>query len=213
MSALVEEAFGFGKVGMRLEGALHRGDRPLALVALHPHPQYGGDMHNHVVAAVCAAFAGEGATTLRFNFRGVGGSAGAFDGGRGEVDDALSAVATVRQLSPRAAVVLAGYSFGAMVAASAALRLDLAGVMLISLPLADASPPALPANVEALMISGEGDGLSPAAALAGLTGARCRVVLVPGAGHSWWPRIDALTSEVAAFAASIGARADTQHSR
>jgi len=62
-------------------------------VVCHPHPLYGGTLENKVVHTLARAFQELGAATIRFNFRGVGGSTGAFDHGRGEVDDALAVVA------------------------------------------------------------------------------------------------------------------------
>jgi alpha/beta superfamily hydrolase len=91
-------------------------------VVCHPHPLYGGTLDNKVVHTLARAFQELGAPTIRFNFRGVGGSAGAFDGGRGEVDDALAVVAYCRQIFPGAALWLAGFSFGGAVAVSAAAR-------------------------------------------------------------------------------------------
>ncbi len=91
-------------------------------VVCHPHPLYGGTLDNKVVHTLARAFQELGAPTIRFNFRGVGGSAGAYDGGRGEVDDVLSVVAHGRQIFPGAALWLAGFSFGGAVAVSAAAR-------------------------------------------------------------------------------------------
>ncbi len=208
MSELVEEAFRFDAGGQRIEAALHRGGAPLALVALHPHPLYGGDLHNHVVTAVCGAFADAGATTLRFNFRSAGGGGPTSGDAGGEADDARAAIAAVRKAAPSAAVVLAGYSFGAMVAAQIAGDSDLAGLILISPPVSGSPLPALPVGTDTLIVAGAQDALSPASALAKLAGARCRVVSVPGAGHGWWPGVDDLRVEVRAFAASSASRAD-----
>jgi alpha/beta superfamily hydrolase len=89
------------------------------LVACHPHPLHGGTMHNKVVATLARTANDLGMPALRFNFRGVGGSAGSLDDGRGEVQDALAAVAFARARWPGAALWLAGFSFGGHVALKA----------------------------------------------------------------------------------------------
>lgn len=99
---------------IQLEGLLSRQDNASAMVVTHPHPLYGGDMHNPVVKAIVNAFRKKGFTTLRFNFRGVGGSQGAYDDGRGEQRDILGALAYLRKLGVQH-LHLAGYSFGAYV--------------------------------------------------------------------------------------------------
>ncbi len=91
-------------------------------VVCHPHPLYGGTLENKVVHTLARAFQELGAPTIRFNFRGVGGSAGAFDHGRGEVDDVLAVVAYGRQLFSGAALWLAGFSFGGAIAVKSAVR-------------------------------------------------------------------------------------------
>ena len=90
-------------------------------VVCHPHPLYGGTMQNKVVHAVARACQQYGMPSLRFNFRGVGASVGTYDGGRGEIDDALAVIAFGRQRWPDAPLTLAGFSFGAMIALSAAV--------------------------------------------------------------------------------------------
>jgi alpha/beta superfamily hydrolase len=91
-------------------------DSTRAAVICHPHPQYGGDMDNPIVCAVAGALQDAGYTTLRFNFRGVGGSSGEYSGGAGEADDARAAVTHLIERCGSAPVTLAGYSFGAMIA-------------------------------------------------------------------------------------------------
>ena len=86
------------------------------MVVCHPHPLHGGTMQNKVVTTLARCAEERGMPSLRFNFRGVGASAGAFDEGRGETDDALAAVATARQRWPDAALWLAGFSFGGYIA-------------------------------------------------------------------------------------------------
>ena len=73
-----------GTVG--IEGLLNNLPGEKGVVVTHPHPLYGGDMHNNVVEAVCRVYKQNGYSTLRFNFRGVGRSKGVFDDGNGEQD-------------------------------------------------------------------------------------------------------------------------------
>jgi alpha/beta superfamily hydrolase len=88
--------------------------RLLALVC-HPHPQYGGTLHNKVVFRVAKAAVHLGIPALRFNFRGVGESQGAFAGGIGERDDVRAALDYLQIRFPQAPVCLMGFSFGAEV--------------------------------------------------------------------------------------------------
>ena len=85
--------------------------RGTAVIA-HPHPLFGGTMHNKVVQTLARAFVQSGWRALRFNFRGVGASAGVHDDGRGEAQDML---ALVQQQAAEGALALAGFSFGAFV--------------------------------------------------------------------------------------------------
>ena len=96
------------------------------VVICHPHPLYGGDMNNNVVAGIKGALQSEGFVVLRFNFRGVTLSEGKYDEGIGEVDDVIAAV---NFLSSRAKVdqdrlFLVGYSFGAWVGLRAVLTIN-----------------------------------------------------------------------------------------
>lgn len=88
--------------------------RPAVVIA-HPHPRYGGDMNNGVVMALARKLADLGVATLRFNFRGVGGSEGSFDDGRGELQDLKAAVSflSASDGTNTDQMALAGYSFGA----------------------------------------------------------------------------------------------------
>ncbi|HEY0855642.1 MAG TPA: alpha/beta fold hydrolase [Albitalea sp.] len=91
-------------------------------VICHPHPVHGGTLDNKVVQTLARAFVQLGWRTVRFNFRGAGGSEGEWDEGQGEVDDAMAVIGAVRR--PGEAFMLAGFSFGAYVAAEAASRLE-----------------------------------------------------------------------------------------
>jgi uncharacterized protein len=90
-------------------------------VLCHPHPQHGGTLDNKVAQTLARAFVQLGYRAVRFNFRGVGASAGAWDHGQGEVDDALAVIAAFRE--PALPLALGGFSFGAYVASQAAARL------------------------------------------------------------------------------------------
>lgn len=99
----------------RLEASvrLARPTRAAAVVA-HPHPLYGGTLHNPVVFHADRELHRTGFTTLRFNFRGAGASEGDHDEGRGEIDDLAAAVGRLRESAPDVPLLLVGYSFGAV---------------------------------------------------------------------------------------------------
>lgn len=97
-----------------LEGLISRGREPRGVVVTHPHPLYGGDMHNPVVESILHVYQRKGCSTLRFNFRGVGSSQGNFGDGIGEQEDVLAAVRCLKKIGPDR-IDLAGYSFGAWV--------------------------------------------------------------------------------------------------
>jgi uncharacterized protein len=108
--------------GMRLEGRLTRGAPERAAVLCHPHPLYGGSMLTPVIMTAEQAFQEAGYTTLAFNFRGVGGSEGAYGEGRAEVADVIGALTHLEEtLGGRLQLqAVAGYSFGSQVGAAAA---------------------------------------------------------------------------------------------
>jgi len=87
-----------------------------AAVVAHPHPLYGGTMHNKVVHRLARGLGRAGAVVLRFNFRGVGRSQGVHDGGVGEIEDARACLDWLRSGYPGLSCTLAGFSFGARVA-------------------------------------------------------------------------------------------------
>ena len=100
--------------GLSLEGELAVPDEPwCAAVLAHPHPQYGGSMRSIVIGALFAALPDNGIAALRFNFRGVEGSEGEFDDGRGERRDIVAALDMLHPITEGLPLVLAGWSFGA----------------------------------------------------------------------------------------------------
>jgi len=106
---------------LQLEGLLEKGAGEKGVVITHPHPQYGGDMYNMIVASLERAYRGKGYATLRINFRGTGSSQGRFDDGIGEQADVLAALSALRDMGIEH-LALAGYSFGAWVNALAVGR-------------------------------------------------------------------------------------------
>ena len=124
-----------GPVG-KLEAALRTATSPRAAVVLaHPHPLYGGTLHNPVIFHADRELNRAGLTTLRFNFRGVEGSDGFHDEGRGEIGDVAAAAGWVAALAPSVPLILVGYSFGSRCAiAHATADRSVAGVVAIGLP-------------------------------------------------------------------------------
>jgi len=95
------------------------GEPRAAVVFAHPLPTHGGTMHTKVVFQSAKALARIGCVVLRFNFRGVGMSAGSWDNGRGELDDYKAALAYMAATYPGVELWAAGFSFGAYIATTA----------------------------------------------------------------------------------------------
>ena len=104
----------FKSHGLKIEGLVSEGQTENGVVVTHPHPLYGGDMHNNVVESIVRAYGEKGYTTLRFNFRGAGQSEGGYDDGTGEQEDVRAAVAYLYGFG-KTSMDLAGYSFGVWV--------------------------------------------------------------------------------------------------
>ena len=162
----------------------------IGVVVCHPHPLYGGDMDNPVVLTVTDACARQGLATLRFNFRGVGGSRGTWDEGRGEQDDVRAALDHLRgRLGAPARLALAGYSFGAAMALAVAGRSEpLAGLALVAPPLASPTwrvPGALRLEGALLIAAGSEDTHCPRPALTALVAAlpEATLTVIDGADH------------------------------
>ncbi len=154
------------------------------VVLCHPHPLHGGTMDNKVVQTLARAFVQLGWRSVRFNFRGIGGSGGAWDEGRGEIDDALAVVRTHRQ--PGEALLLGGFSFGAYVASRAAERLPESerAQRLVLVGPATSNFSVAPVPADTLVIHGEADEVVPLSAT--LDWARPQtlpVLVVPGVGY------------------------------
>jgi alpha/beta superfamily hydrolase len=175
-------------------------------VVCHPHPLYGGSMDNKVVYTVARALEQLGAPAIRFNFRGVGASAGNYDEGRGETADALAVVAYGRRRWPNAALWLAGFSFGGAVAVRAAgeagpQRLIAVAPGITTITVTDAAPPACPW----LIVHGDADEVVPLEAVrawADTLSPAPQMRVLPGASHFFHGRLNELRDVVLAFMAA-----------
>jgi alpha/beta superfamily hydrolase len=174
-------------------------------VVLHPHPLYGGTLHNKVVHMLARALNELGVATVRFNFRGVGSSAGRFAEGVGETEDARAVIEWVRAQAPHVPLWLAGFSFGAYVALRAAASANPAGLITVApaVHLYDFSAVAMPA-CPWLLIQGEADEVVPVenvrewlAELAVVPEAH----FLPGVGHFFHQRLADLQEVVRGFVA------------
>ena len=182
-------------------------DRPAAdvtpkgvAVIAHPHPLFGGTMDNKVVQTLARAFMQCGWAAVRFNFRGVGGTAGVHDEGRGELDDMLAVVAA---MAPEGPLCLAGFSFGAFVTTHAHARLrDARGIEKLvlvgtSVSRSAAAPVDAADHLKTLVLHGELDDTVELAAV--LDWARPQalpVTVVPGGGHFFHGQLLLLKSVV-----------------
>lgn len=187
-----------------LEGTVDTSADAAAAVAVicHPHPQQQGTMQNKVVTTVARAFAHLGATAVRFNFRGVGGSAGAYADGEGERDDVLAVVAWSRERWPRQRLYLGGFSFGGAVALAVASRVAPAGLVTVAPPIDRLPADFVPPDCPWLLVHGSADDVVPAAAVVAWCGALKsppRVVLLDGVGHYFHGSLVVLGDSVADF--------------
>jgi uncharacterized protein len=162
-----------------------------ALIA-HPHPQFGGTLDNKVVQTLARAFLELGYEAWRPNFRGIGASEGAYDEGRGEIEDLL---AVYRHIAS-GAMVLAGFSFGAAMQVKLGQRVEHERMVLVGVAASKYELPAVKPGT--LVIHGENDDTVPLAAV--LDWARPQdlpVVVVPGADHFFHRKLHILRGIVA----------------
>jgi len=194
----------------RLEALVEGPDAPaFAAVVCHPHPAMGGTMHSHATYRLAKAVVSRGGTALRFNTRGTGRSAGAFDAGRGEADDTRAALSWLAAARPGVPLLSCGFSFGAWMAAVAGAsdaRVSaflLAGVALRAQGLEDFRETGRLRDLAAplAVVQAEQDPLGPPAeveqALEGSRGPR-RIAIVPKAGHLFLEDLPGLQREAEA---------------
>ena len=184
-----------------VEGAF----KGVAVIA-HPHPLFGGTMQNKVVQTLAKAFVQNGWRAIRFNFRGVGDSAGVYDEGRGELDDMLSVIAQTQSQHPGAessGLALAGFSFGAYVTSHVAAKLAPTGQLQKLVLVGTAASrfqvaPVLPElHDKTLVVHGEVDDTVPLASV--MDWARPQslpVTVIPGVEHFFHGQLPLLRSLV-----------------
>jgi alpha/beta superfamily hydrolase len=159
----MEEKLEFSAGAIKIEGLLQKNSQTDAVVITHPHPLYGGNMHNNVVMAITRSYQKLGRTTLRFNFRGVGNSQGRYGDGIGEQEDVKAAIAYLAASGVNR-IDLAGYSFGAWVNGHLnCTKSDIANMVMISPPVAFIEFDAVSAiDCLNLIVTGSRDDIAPA---------------------------------------------------
>jgi alpha/beta superfamily hydrolase len=168
-------------------------------VICHPHPLYGGTMDNKVVTTVARALQETGIPTLRFNFRGVGASAGEFDQGVGETADADAVAAWGAERWPGRSLVIAGFSFGGYVALRLAQqRLPRCLITIAPAVQGFAASTAVP-HCPWLVVQGDADELvDPSGVIdwVNTLDPKPRLLVLPGVGHFFHGRLRELRDAV-----------------
>ena len=182
----------------KLEVALNAPEAPLAGIALiaHPNPIEGGTLDNKVVHTLAKTFFALSYAAVRFNYRGVGASEGAFDNGAGETDDALAALAHARERYGAVPLVLAGFSFGAYIASRVAKTAQAKRLVLIGPAVGRFAVDNVPADT--IVVHGEQDDVVALADV--FDWARPQelpITVFPGCGHFFHGRLPQLSRVIA----------------
>ncbi len=189
-----------GRLEGRYQPAKQKGS-PIAII-LHPHPQFGGTMNNQIVYNLFYSFVNRGFSVLRFNFRGVGRSQGAFDHGPGELSDSATALDWAQSVNPEARTCwIAGVSFGAWIGMQLLMRRpEIEGFISIAAMANRYDFSFLaPCPSSGLIINGDMDKVAPPEAVKALVdklktqkGITIEHVIVPGANHFFEGHVDPL---------------------
>jgi len=187
---MTEDKIFFQAGDVKIEGLLYNAPGEKGVVVTHPHPLYGGDMHNNVVETIIEAYREKGYTTLRFNFRGMGRSTGNYDEGIGEQKDVRAALAYLTGMG-KASVDLAGYSFGAWVNALGLKGLDQARrTVMVSPPVNFLDFSFLDYNEKIrLVIAASRDDIGPPGMIKEMIpvwNPDARLEIIQGADHFYW---------------------------
>ena len=192
----------FYSEGHAIEGRLENGGREKGVVVSHPHPLYGGNMHNNVVVAISRAYQKGGYTCLRFNFRGAGSSEGEYGDGIGEQEDVCAAVAYLKDLGINR-IDLAGYSFGAWVnALSIKKNPRIENMIMVSPPVAFIDYASISdLNKLKLIVTGSRDDIAPAKLIEEFYpgwNAAAHFEVIKGADHFYGGYLDKLDAVLSA---------------
>jgi alpha/beta superfamily hydrolase len=185
------------------------GGQAFAALVCHPHPLEGGTMHNKVVFNVAKALGELGAPVLRFNFRGVGASAGTYDHGVGEREDVWAALDWLARRCPGLPLCLGGFSFGAWVSSALGCEDErVTQVLAIGAPIRMLSNEGLLAcRKRKLFVQGEADEFGPPAELQAFFERLPEpkaLATVAGADHFFTGRQDELRRAIERYFAAEG---------
>jgi len=200
---MTEEKIKFLSKDLLIEGLLSIQEGQKGVVVTHPHSLYGGTMYNQVVETLVEVYQEKSFSTLRFNFRGVGGSEGSYDEGKGEQEDVRSALEYMHKRGKRD-VDLAGYSFGAWVNAKMNDTHSLCDrIVMISPPVAFLDFSFLSFNPKIqLVIAGGRDDIAPADKITNVINtwnSKAHLEVVEGADHFYTGKISSLKSILSRF--------------
>jgi len=195
-----------GPVG-RIEGLLDMPAgvaAPAVAVICHPHPQHQGTQLNKVVHTISRSMNELGVPSIRFNFRGVGASEGAYADGLGETEDVVAVAEWARNRFPQAELWLAGFSFGAAVAIRAAGALKPARLISVAPPVARMADLLADVRPECpwLIVQGTADEVVAAEDVQNWVQTRhlaARLVLLPEVGHFFHGRLTLLRETLTAW--------------
>lgn len=177
-----------------------------AAVICHPHPLHGGTMTNKVVHMLARTFHEHGVATVRFNYRGVGASAGTYGDGKGEADDAAAVIDWAARRWQATELWLAGFSFGGAVAYEVSTRRVVTGLILVA-PAVQRVTGNLPEpRCPMLIVQGDHDDvIDPQAVIAwaGTLAGQHELVVLPGIGHYFHGRLEDLRTQVRDWVAKV----------
>ncbi|MBT8357036.1 MAG: alpha/beta fold hydrolase [Desulfobacterales bacterium] len=195
---IMEERVTFLSENYQIEGLLYKNSLDHGVVITHPHPLYGGDMHNFIVDLIARTYQNKDFTTLRFNFRGTGKSQGSYADGTGEQLDVVAALSTLQQMGIKI-IDLAGYSFGAWVNALAIDKCHFVrNMVMVSPPVGfvDFSPVNSIPNLK-LVVTGSMDDIAPADRIETMSpkwNPKAQFKIITGADHFYSGCLDELAS-------------------